>query len=231
VTRPDALVVAILVAAGRGERLAAGVPKAFVPLGGHPLLVHAFRALARVQAVDEVVVVVGQERRDQALLALSGEAKLGPVVAGGPTRQASVAAGLAVVDAAAEVVLVHDAARPFVGCEVVQAVVAAAREAGAAVPVMPVADTVKRLRDGRVAETLDRSGLALAQTPQGFRAALLRRAYAACAAEGVEVTDEAMAVERLGEPVAAVPGNPANAKITTPEDLAWARRRLAEDEG
>jgi 2-C-methyl-D-erythritol 4-phosphate cytidylyltransferase len=102
----------------------------------------------------------------------------------------------------------------------------AAAETGAAIPLLPLVDTIKRVRGGRVAETLDRAELAAAQTPQGFRRALLVEAYDRAARDGVTVTDEAMAVERLGRPVAAVPGSARNLKITTPHDLAWAEQLL-----
>jgi 2-C-methyl-D-erythritol 4-phosphate cytidylyltransferase len=124
-------------------------------------------------------------------------------------------------------VLVHDAARPLVEVALVEAVVREAAEAGAALPVVPVVDTVKRVRDGLVVETLDREELGAAQTPQGFRLPLLAKAYEAAFADRLTVTDEAMAVERLGAPVRAVPGSPRNRKITTPSDLAWAEGVLA----
>jgi 2-C-methyl-D-erythritol 4-phosphate cytidylyltransferase / 2-C-methyl-D-erythritol 2,4-cyclodiphosphate synthase len=124
------------------------------------------------------------------------------------------------------VVLVHDAARPFVDTPLVEAVAAAAWRTGAAIPVLPLTDTVKRVNAGWVEGTLDRRALGAAQTPQGFRVDLLQRAYAAAFGDGVEVTDEAAAVERLGLPVEAVPGSPRNRKITGPEDLAWAEWAL-----
>jgi 2-C-methyl-D-erythritol 4-phosphate cytidylyltransferase len=124
------------------------------------------------------------------------------------------------------VVLVHDAARPLVEPELVAAVVAKARELGAALPVLALPDTVKRVSQGRVAETLDRAELFGAQTPQGFRFSLLVRAYEEAFRDRVTVTDEAMAVERLGEPVGVVAGSEANRKLTTPLDLAWAEAVL-----
>ncbi len=123
--------------------------------------------------------------------------------------------------------LVHDAARPLVDAALVEAVAREAAAGGAALPVLPVVDTVKRVRDGRVVETLDREELGAAQTPQGFRLALLAEAYEAAFRDRATVTDEAMAVERLGAPVRAVPGSARNRKITTPEDLAWAEGVLA----
>jgi 2-C-methyl-D-erythritol 2,4-cyclodiphosphate synthase len=118
--------------------------------------------------------------------------------------------------------LVHVAGRSLVDAALVEAVAAAARRTGAAVPVLPVPETVKRVAGGLVSETVDRRDLATAQTPQGFRHDVLRRAYDRAFGDGLEVTDEALAVERLGEPVEAVPGSPRNRKVTGPEDLAWA---------
>ena len=128
----------------------------------------------------------------------------------------------------AGVVLVHDAARPFVEPDLIDAVARAARENGAALPALGLVETVKRIRDGRVVETVDRGELAGAQTPQGFRFRLLARAYEQAFRDRVTLTDEAMAVERLGEVVVAVPGSPRNRKLTTPEDLAWAEELLRQ---
>lgn len=215
--------VAILVGAGRGERLGAGVPKAFVPLGGAPMIVHSARVLSSAPAVQGLVAVVPEERRRETEALLAGLPKLRAVAGGGARRQDSVEAGLAALGGRFEgVVLVHDAARPLVEVSLVEAVAAAARRTGAAVPVLAVPETVKRVAGGFVRETVDRRGLATAQTPQGFRHHVLRRAYERAFGDGVEVTDEAVAVERLGEPVEAVPGSPRNRKITGPEDLAWA---------
>jgi 2-C-methyl-D-erythritol 4-phosphate cytidylyltransferase len=223
----DAL--AILVAAGRGERMGTGSPKAFLALGGEPLLLRSGRALAAAPSLDRLVAVVpaGEEERARDILAALG--KPVDVVAGGARRQDSVLAGLKrIPEAFAGIVAVHDAARPLVDTGLVEAVLAAARETGAAVPVLPIADTVKRVAGDRVLATLDRGSLGAAQTPQAFRFELLVRAYEAAFRERVELTDEAMAVERLGEPVAAVSGSPRNRKLTTPEDLAWAEATLRE---
>lgn len=220
--------VAILVGAGRGERLGAALPKAFVPLAGEAMLVHAARALATAESVQGLIAVVPGDRVAEARALLSGSEKLRGVAAGGPRRQDSVQAGLGLLDAAFDgVVLVHDAARPLVEPSLVESVAAAAWRTGAAVPVLPVPDTLKRIASGRVTGTEDRTALAAAQTPQGFRCQLLRRAYEAALRAGVELTDEAMAVERLGQPVTAVPGSPRNRKITGADDLAWAEWALS----
>ena len=220
--------VAIVVAAGRGERLGAARPKAFVVLGGETLLVRAARAFEAAPSVGGLVAVVPETEADAARALLAPLAKLRAVVAGGARRQDSVAAGLAALPEGFEgVVLVHDAARPLVEAELIEAVASQALATGAALPVLPLVDTVKRVRGGRVVETVDRGELGGAQTPQGFRCALLREAIEAARGAGVELTDESMAVERLGHPVAAVPGSMRNRKLTTPDDLAWAEAVVA----
>ena len=220
--------LAILVAAGRGERMGASRPKAFLELGGEPLLLKAARAFEAAPSVAAIVAVVPAEQVEEARRLLAVLRKLHAVTPGGARRQDSVLAGLKQAPVGFDgVVLVHDAARPFADEAMIEAVVRAAAEHGAALPVLAVVDTVKRVRDGRVVETLDRSELRAAQTPQGFRLALLTRAYEAAFRDQVTVTDEAMAVERLGAPVVAVPGSAHNRKLTTPEDLAWAEGVLA----
>jgi len=219
--------LAILVAAGRGERMGGGRPKAFLPVAGQPMLLRAALAFDAAVRVGAIVAVVPEERVEEGTDLLRGIRKVRAVVPGGARRQDSVLAGMKEApDGFDGVVLVHDAARPLVEPSLIDAVAAAADEVGAALPVLPLVDTVKRVRDGRVAETLDRAELGGAQTPQGFRFALLARAYEQAFRDRVTVTDEAMAVERLGEPVAVVPGSPRNRKLTTPEDLAWAEGLL-----
>lgn len=214
---------AIIVAAGRGERMGAGVPKAFLPLAGIPMLVRSARAFDAADSVSAIAVVVPAERIDDARELLRGLSKPVTVVAGGERRQDSVRRGLDAVPADFDgIVLVHDAARPLVDAALIDLVSAAAVRAGAAIPVLPVADTIKRIEDGIVRATVDRDELGAAQTPQGFAVALLREAYESAEREGVVLTDEAMAVERIGRPVRAVPGSARNRKITTAEDLAWA---------
>jgi 2-C-methyl-D-erythritol 4-phosphate cytidylyltransferase len=223
-------VLAILVAAGRGERMGAGEPKAFLAVAGQPMLLRAARAFAAAPSVDGIVAVVPADRVAAAREMLGDVRKLRDVLAGGERRQDSVLSGLQAVPPGFDgVVLVHDAARPLVEVDLIEAVARAAAETGAALPVLDLVDTVKRVRDDRVVETLDRSTLAAAQTPQGFRVAVLHRAYKNAFRDGVTLTDEAMAVERLGEPVAAVAGSPRNRKLTTPEDLAWAEGLLRSE--
>ena len=220
---------AIVVAAGDGARLGADHPKAFVRLGGRPLLAHAIDLLEEHAAVDRIVLVVPAEWEEPASL-LADELAAGKVVAavrGGETRALSVAAGLAEVPAAAATILVHDAARPFASPELIDRLLAALADHDGAVPAMPVTDTVKRVRDGRVVETLVRGELGAVQTPQAFRAAALRRAFDRPAEELRAATDCASLVEAAGCSVAAVAGEPTNVKITTADDLARAEARFA----
>lgn len=215
--------LAILVAAGRGERMGAGRPKAFLELGGQPLLLRAARAFDAAPSVAALVAVVPEAEVDAAKAILAPIAKPVRVVRGGERRQDSVLEGLKQApEGFDDVVLVHDAARPLVDVALIESVCREAAASGAALPVLPVVDTVKRVSDGRVVETLDREALGAAQTPQGFRFGLLVGAYEQAFRERLTLTDEAMAVERLGGVVRAVPGSARNRKITTPEDLAWA---------
>ncbi|MBA3652994.1 MAG: 2-C-methyl-D-erythritol 4-phosphate cytidylyltransferase [Actinobacteria bacterium] len=197
---------AIVVAAGTGSRF--GRPKQFELLGGRSLLDWSSGVAAK--ACDDVVVV-----RPRANSVLSER-----MVFGGATRSESVRNGLAAVPPDVDIVVVHDAARPLASADLFHAVIGAV-EAGAdaAIPAVPVTDTVKRVDGGRVAETLDRSTLVAVQTPQAFRAAVLRAAHAS----GREATDDAALVEALGGTVVVVPGETTNIKVTTPADL-----RIAE---
>jgi 2-C-methyl-D-erythritol 4-phosphate cytidylyltransferase len=219
---------AIIVAAGRGERMGSGVPKAFLPVAGVPMVVRSARAFDAAGSVSAIAVVVPADRIDETRELLRGLTKPATVVAGGVRRQDSVRCGLAALPADFEgIVLVHDAARPLVDAALIDTVAAAAIRAGAAIPVLPVADTIKRIEGGIVRATVDRTELGAAQTPQGFAVALLREAYEAAERDGALLTDEAMAIERIGRPVRAVPGSARNRKITTADDLAWAEDVLA----
>jgi len=220
-------VAAILVAAGRGARMEADRPKAFLRLGGTTILERALRAFTSHPGVGRVVVAV--QDPDEAGRLLGPAAKGVLLVHGGTERQDSVRLALeALGPSDAEVVLVHDAARPLVSRALIDAVIAAAAEHGAAVPVLAATETVKRLAaDGRIEATVPRETLRLAQTPQGFRASVLREAHARAARDRFAGTDDAALVERSGIRPAAVPGSPDNFKITTPLDLALAESLLA----
>jgi 2-C-methyl-D-erythritol 4-phosphate cytidylyltransferase len=208
-------VAAILVAAGSGQRLGADRPKALVTVAGRTLLEHAADRFARHPAIGPVVVVAPADHLEEAA-ALTGL----PVIPGGDTRQASVALGLASI-ATAELVLVHDVARPFVPESVITAVVdALLAGADAVVPVVPVHDTVRRVdADGVLAGVVDRSTLVAVQTPQGFRRDVLAAAHAGAS---TAATDDAALVEAKGGRVVSVPGADESFKVTTPLDLARA---------
>ncbi|HMG75363.1 MAG TPA: 2-C-methyl-D-erythritol 4-phosphate cytidylyltransferase [Pyrinomonadaceae bacterium] len=215
--------VAIVVAAGKGTRLGGNRPKQFLELDGIPVIIHTLRQFERCREIDEVVTVLPAEETAgfQSLAQQFGLQKLSRVVVGGATRAQSVQRGLATISEA-EIVAVHDGVRPFVTPEEIDQVVAAARISGAAILVAPVADTIKEISDGQVVRTLTRSQLRRALTPQCFRLDILRRGYdqlAEVEAEGVEVTDDCLLVERLGIEVVAVEGSARNIKITREEDL------------
>ncbi|MPZ98784.1 MAG: 2-C-methyl-D-erythritol 4-phosphate cytidylyltransferase [Dehalococcoidia bacterium] len=216
-------VAVILLAAGRSERMG-GEDKLWADLHGEPVVAWSLRALARLDGVGGTVVVA-PSARFETLRAFVDYAGLGPMrlVEGGPRRQDSVAAGIAVAPEA-RWYLVHDAARPLVSRELAKLVLAAARKHGAAVPVVPVHDTIKRVEDGRVVETIDRAPLRAVQTPQAFAAGLLQRAHAEVRADA---TDDASMLEQIGVTVATVDGDPVNLKLTTPADLLVARALLA----
>jgi 2-C-methyl-D-erythritol 4-phosphate cytidylyltransferase len=218
------MTVAVVVpAAGRGERLGPGAPKALRTLAGRTLLAHAVERLRQARRVDLVAVAVPAGEQDRVAHDLSVLA-----VAGGSDRQQSVAAALAALPADVDIVLVHDAARPLVPPALVDAVVEAVLSgAPAVVPGLPVTDTIKRVdAGGNVIETPPRDSLRAIQTPQGFRRDLLERAHR-LAGSDLAVTDDAGLVERLGEPVLVIPGHEDAFKVTRPADLGRAEARVA----
>jgi len=214
--------VAVVTAAGSGERLGAGIPKAFVELGGSTMLERAVDGLIASGVVARVVVAAPADRVDETKLLLDGRAA---VVEGGAERPETVRRALDAIGDP-EFVLVHDAARPLTPVEQIQRVVAALRDGlRAVIPVLPVTDTIKAVdANGVVLGTPERSGLRAVQTPQGFETALLRRAYDRSG--GAVVTDDASLVEYLGTPVHTVDGDTMAFKITTPLDLQLARALL-----
>lgn len=224
---------ALIVAAGVGTRFGGKLPKVFASLAGQPLLTYSLRAFDAHPQFSHLCVVAAPEHLDRTRkICAATVRRLGcRVVAGGEQRQASVARGLAALaDFSPTLVAIHDGARPLVSQTVITEALAIASAQGAAVPVLPCSDTVKELGpEGTVARTLDRQYLRLAQTPQTFRYDLICRAHERAMAEGWDVTDDAMMVERLGEAVTPSPGDPRNLKITHPEDLALAEWLLEGD--
>lgn len=215
------MTAAIVVAAGEGSRLDPGRRKQFVDLGGRPVLQWSLDALGGQDGVDVLVAVLPSDVAEEPPVWVRRRADA--VVEGGATRTASVRRGVRAAPDAADVVLVHDGVRPFVGRDLVERVGRAARD-GVAVPVVGLLDTVKEVDDaGRVVRTPDRDRLRRVQTPQGFPADLLRGVLARARREGWSATDEASLCERAGEVVHTVPGDRHNLKITVPEDLEYAR--------
>jgi 2-C-methyl-D-erythritol 4-phosphate cytidylyltransferase len=210
----------LIAAAGSGERLGIDRPKAFAVLGDRPLLAESLDRLERCELVDAIVVAAppGWEEPSILLAEELAASKVVACVTGGATRADSVAAALAEVDEQALVVIVHDAARPLVDDAVLERLLAPLAEGyDGAVPVLPVADTLKRVRDGVVVETVDREALVSAQTPQAFLAPILRQAFSGALGGA---TDCAALVERAGGRVVAVEGDRKLLKITTADDLA-----------
>jgi 2-C-methyl-D-erythritol 4-phosphate cytidylyltransferase len=217
----------ILVAGGRGRRFGGALAKQFQPLAGVPLLVWSARRMGAIAGLTRLIVVAAPQEHARCRALLEPLALPFRLADAGEERQHSVASGLAETDPRSEIVVVHDAVRPLVEPAAIAACVAAARAHGAALAATPVADTVKRVRDDIITETVPRAGLWLAQTPQVFRLELLRRAHAEAARLGIVATDDAALVERLGVPVRIVPASHLNRKITTPDDLAWAEAMVA----
>ncbi len=222
----------VVPAAGTGSRMGTTVSKPWLVLAGAPILEHTLRAFRGCEGLDEVVVAAPAEREAD-LHALMARALPGVAwrrVDGGAERMHSVRSALAATTAGNRLVAVHDAVRPFVSAEAVERVRAAAERHGAAVPAIPVADTIKTIGPGgTVALTLERGGLRAVQTPQIFHRDLLARAYAA-APEGNPPTDDAALVEAIGHPVLLVDGDPLNLKLTYPQDLRMAEQRLAQSQ-
>jgi 2-C-methyl-D-erythritol 4-phosphate cytidylyltransferase len=223
--------VALILAAGSGDRLGESEPKAFLEVAGRPMVARAVEVAAACPAVVSLVVAVPDGWQERAM-AILGSDKPVTVVRGGPSRHASVRAALEAVPEATPLVVCHDAARPFASTHLFALVLEAldaSPDAAAAVPLVSVPDTVKRVRDGLVVETVGpREDLALAQTPQAFRAAALRDAHTQAADEEREFSDDAALVEWAGYHVLAVVGEAGNFKITTAEDLARAHALATE---
>ncbi len=230
-------VVALIVAAGRGVRAGRGLPKQYRQLADSAVLTHTLRAFLECGQVSVVQVVIHSDDVELYRLALGGIEPLSRVrvaepAFGGSTRMETVRNGLAALDGLADpddVVLIHDAARPFVSPDLIANAASCAALHGAAVPVLPVTDTVKRVdADGRVTETVDRDTLRTVQTPQAFRLGLIRAAHAAAVGAGrQDATDDGGLVEWAGLPLATFPGDLANVKLTTADDVVLAQQRMA----
>ncbi|HKE62847.1 MAG TPA: 2-C-methyl-D-erythritol 4-phosphate cytidylyltransferase [Nitrospira sp.] len=223
--------VAVVPAAGRGLRMGGSVPKQFLAIGGLPLVVHSLRILQAAPSVDAIVLAVPQGDIDYCradIVKAHNFDKVTQVVAGGKERQDSVRLALAAVGNDADIVLVHDAVRPFLTVQMVEDVVKAARATGAAIIALPMRDTVKEVRADRVIQrTVDRKTLWLAQTPQAFRKDWLQEAHRKAQAEGIVATDDAYLLEGMGRSVTVVEGSGENIKVTRPEDMIIGEAILA----
>jgi 2-C-methyl-D-erythritol 4-phosphate cytidylyltransferase len=222
-------VAALLLAAGRGERLGGGA-KGLLELGGRPLIAYSVDAVDRAASVEAFVVAAPPAEVDAAKRAASS-LKLLAATAGGETRQASVRAALDAVPEPFDAVVCHDVARPFAGPELFDRAVTALEEADGAVPAIALADTVKLVAGAVVRETLPRDRVVAVQTPQAFRRPALEEAHRAALRDGLEATDDAALLERSGFRVVTVAGDPSNRKITVPEDLQWAEAVVRERAG
>lgn len=230
--------IVILAAAGSGRRMGLGMNKAFLLLEGVPVIAHNLRQVSGVPEVERVIVVVRTDEVEEGTAIIKQyQHEYYPdlhweVTAGGNERQDSVANALDIIKETEGYVAVHDGARPFATPDVFGRVFAAAKNSGAAVAGVPVKDTTKVVAaSGKVLETLERSKLRAIQTPQIFRLSLLREAYEKLRKENLQVTDDAGAVELLGADVVVAEGSYTNNKITTPDDLVWARALLHRGEG
>lgn len=220
--------VAIIVAAGSGTRFGAEKPKQFLEIGGKPLLIHTLERFEECPEIDEIVLVLSENEIEnfQKTLRKFNLEKLKEIVAGGKTRAESVLNALNSLDEnRTEIVAVHDGARPLVTSEEIAQTVEKARETGAVCLVGKITDTIKRIADGKIIETIDRENLRRAQTPQTFRFEILKRAFAP---ENFDdsATDECFLVEKAGFTVAFVEGSAKNIKITTREDWLLAETLL-----
>ena len=219
------LTYAIVPAAGRGLRMGKDKPKLFLDLLGKPILLHTLQAICRAQFVHGILIAAPgdllNETQELVTHYLTGAVPV-RVITGGKERQDSVFNALQVLPAECGWVMIHDGARPFVSVQLLEQTWVAARETGAAIAAIAATDTVKRVERRRVRETLPREQVWLVQTPQVFRADLIRDAYREAARNGWSGTDDASLVERLGVRVCVVAGERSNIKVTTVEDLLWA---------
>lgn len=224
---------ALVAAAGSSTRMGGGTNKLLLPLDGIPVLIRTLDALQRAERVDEIIVATREEELVEIaqLCHTYGITKCKKVVRGGESRAHSVMLAALEADKSMELLAVQDGARPLVTPALIDSVIAAATRCGAAAPAVPVKDTIKCVReDGAVAQTLDRSALRAVQTPQVFTADVLKAALQSVLEQGIEVTDDCGAVERLGKVVFLTEGEETNLKITTPADLVLAEAILKDRE-
>ena len=224
-------VLAIIPAAGAGVRMGSETPKQFLSLEGVPIVVHTLRKFNDAESIDEIFLGVRPEDMERAHAELQKEQFSKPVrlIAGGATRQQTVSLCLREAPTDTEIVVVHDAVRPFVSTEMIHLSVEAARKSGAAILGIPSVDTVKQVERQSILGTIPRERIVLAQTPQAFQFDIFKEACDRAEADGYDGTDEASLVERLGRPVTVLMGSDRNIKITKPSDLPLARLFFAQE--
>ena len=229
---PAMKVLAIIPAAGAGVRMGGETPKQFLSIDGVPIVIHTLRKFNQAESIDEIYVGVRPEDMERAQAEIQREQFEKPVrlVAGGATRQQTVALGLRKAPPGTEIVVVHDAVRPFVTPEMIHLSVEAARKSGAAILGIPSVDTVKQVERQTILGTIPRERIVLAQTPQAFQFEIIKEACERAEAEGFEGTDEASLVEHLGGTVTVLMGSDRNIKITKPSDLPLARLFFAQEQ-
>jgi 2-C-methyl-D-erythritol 4-phosphate cytidylyltransferase len=225
------MINALIVAAGKGLRMQSEVPKQYLLLAGDPILCHTLRVFDRCDAIDAICLVVAESDlafcREE-ILPSAGLGKPIMLVAGGVERHHSVYNGLQAMDPGTEIVAIHDGVRPFVDGALIRASIDGARRFGACIVAIPARDTLKRADSSNlIIDTLDRGTVWLAQTPQAFRYSLIRQAHESARRTGYTGTDDAVLVERMGQPVKVIEGSPLNIKITSPQDFKLAAAILA----
>ncbi|MDZ7340379.1 MAG: 2-C-methyl-D-erythritol 4-phosphate cytidylyltransferase [candidate division KSB1 bacterium] len=223
---------AVIAAAGRGRRMALAIEKQFVTIANKPILVHTLERFNQCALIDSIVVVAPSAVTkwiEEEVVPQHQLLKVARVVTGGESRQASVFAGLKALDDRCAVVAIHDAVRPLIAAALLIEVIKKGIETGAAILAVPIQESVKRISQDKITQTIDRNDLWLAQTPQVFHRELILKAYQQAEAEGFVGTDDAMLVERLNYPVHVVMGDYRNFKITTPIDLEWAEFLLKKE--
>lgn len=224
-------VLAIIPAAGAGVRMGGETPKQFLSLEGVPIVVHTLRKFNEADSIDEIYLGVRPEDMERAHAEIQREQFAKPVriLPGGATRQQTVSLALAEAPSSTEIVVVHDAVRPFVTTELIQRSVDEARKSGAAILGIPSVDTVKQVERQMILGTIPRERIVLAQTPQAFQFSIIKEACERAEADGYDGTDEASLVERLGGSVTVLMGSDRNIKITKPSDLPLARLFFAQE--
>jgi 2-C-methyl-D-erythritol 4-phosphate cytidylyltransferase len=224
-------VLAIIPAAGLGVRMGGGTPKQFLSLEGVPIFIHTLRKFTASEAIDDIILALRPEDMERVRADVDREhfSRSVQLVVGGATRQETVGRALAEAPPGTEIVVVHDAVRPFIDSAMIQRVVEAARKDGAAILGIPSVDTVKQVERQLILGTIPRERIVLAQTPQAFRYAIIREAFDRATADGFNGTDESSLAERLGYNVTVLMGSDRNIKITKPSDLPLARLYIAQE--